>query len=243
MKKVAAILTLALAATVLLAACGSTPVPALWQSNAFSALKAYSAAYLDGNNALARSELAAVRAEISKTGRADLLARAELVVCALQVASLEFDGCAPYQALASEADAGERAYASYLAGNWGDIKLELLPAQHRALVLHTLSQSAAAGPAGGPSGGPSASMLGAMEDPLSRLVGAGALLQSGHLGSSDIEIATQTASSQGWRRPLLAWLGLQRQRALLAGDTQAAARLQRRMDLVAPAATSTAPEH
>jgi hypothetical protein len=240
MKKLAAILTLTLA--VLLAACGSTPVPPLWQSSAFSALKTYSAAYLDGNNALARSELMAARAEISKTGRADLLARGELVACALQVASLEFDGCAPYQALASEAGAAERAYASYLAGNWSDLKLELLPAQHRALVSRTLSQSAAAKPAGGPTGGPSTSALGAMEDPLARLVAAGALLQSGHLGSSDIEVATQTASSQGWRRPLLAWLGLQRERALLAGDAQAAARLQRRMDLVAPDTNNTAPE-
>jgi hypothetical protein len=41
-----------------------------------------------------------------------------------------------------------------------------------------------------------------------------------------------TASAQGWRRPLLAWLGLQHQRALQAGDAEAAAGLQRRIDLV-----------
>jgi len=45
-------------------------------------------------------------------------------------------------------------------------------------------------------------------------------------------LATETASAQGWRRPLLAWLGLQRQQATEAGDLAAATRLQRRIDLV-----------
>jgi len=39
-------------------------------------------------------------------------------------------------------------------------------------------------------------------------------------------------SSQGWRRPLLAWLGVQLKRAEQAGDSETAARLKRRMELV-----------
>ena len=45
-------------------------------------------------------------------------------------------------------------------------------------------------------------------------------------------LATQTASSQAWRRPLLGWLGLQAKQAETAGDTAAAASLRRRMDLM-----------
>jgi hypothetical protein len=41
-----------------------------------------------------------------------------------------------------------------------------------------------------------------------------------------------TASARGWRRPLLAWLKVQQQRAQAAGDAEAAASLQRRIDLV-----------
>jgi hypothetical protein len=41
--------------------------------------------------------------------------------------------------------------------------------------------------------------------------------------------AIGTASSQGWRRPLLAWLGVQAQRAEQAGDAEEAARLRRRI--------------
>ena len=60
--------------------------------------------------------------------------------------------------------------------------------------------------------------LGKIEDPLSRLVAA-------------IELAADTASNQGWRRPLLAWLGVQEQRAKAAGDTGAADQIRRRMAL------------
>jgi hypothetical protein len=46
--------------------------------------------------------------------------------------------------------------------------------------------------------------------------------------------AVETASSQGWRRPLLAWLGVQALRAEQAGDTDEAKRLRRRMDVAGP---------
>ena len=68
-------------------------------------------------------------------------------------------------------------------------------------------------------------------DPLARLVAAGAPLQAGRLTPADIAAATETASAQGWRRPLLAWLGVQAQRAQEAGDRDAAARIQRRIEL------------
>ena len=41
-----------------------------------------------------------------------------------------------------------------------------------------------------------------------------------------------TASAQGWRRPLLAWLGVQAMRATQAGDTAEAQRIQRRINLI-----------
>jgi hypothetical protein len=41
-----------------------------------------------------------------------------------------------------------------------------------------------------------------------------------------------TASEQGWRRPLLAWLGVQEKRASDAGDSETAARIRRRIDLI-----------
>ena len=82
-------------------------------------------------------------------------------------------------------------------------------------------------------------MLDAIEDPLARLVAAGLLLQSKRLTPADIGVATETASSQGWRRPLAAWLGVQLKRATDAGERDAAARIQRRMDLVLQGSAKT----
>ena len=70
------------------------------------------------------------------------------------------------------------------------------------------------------------------EDPLTQLVAAGVLFRQGRLDPAGLGSAVDTASAQGWRRPLLAWLGAQRALALRRGDTQATARIQRRIDLV-----------
>jgi hypothetical protein len=47
-----------------------------------------------------------------------------------------------------------------------------------------------------------------------------------------VAIAAETASQQGWRRPLLAWLGVQAQRAEGAGRHEDAERIRRRIELV-----------
>jgi len=218
-------------AALLLTACANKPVAPDWQANAFAALKSFSSAYLSGNTRLADLEFARAKLEISSTGRADLLARAELTRCAARVASLEFDNCAAYQPLAQDAPASEQAYAAFLTGHWTGLDVALLPAQHRALVLNAAADTAASSPKN-PNPSAAASVLGAMEDPLARLVAAGVLLQSSRLTPADIVVATETASSQGWRRPLLAWLGVQLKRANDAGERVTAARIQRRIDLV-----------
>jgi len=215
-------------AALLLGACASKPVPPSWQANAFAALKDYASAYLSGNTRLADFELARAKAEISSTGRADLMARAELTRCAVRVASLELDNCAAYQPLAQDVSPQERAYAAFLSGQWTGLDAALLPEQHRALVLKAGASSPVA----------ATGVLNTVEDPLARLVAAGVLLQRNALSPSDITAATETASSQGWRRPLLAWLGVQLKRASAAGDQDAAIRLQRRIDLVLQGAPS-----
>ena len=47
-------------------------------------------------------------------------------------------------------------------------------------------------------------------------------------------LAVDTATAMGWRKPLLAWLGVALARAREAGEDAEVARLQRRIDLVAP---------
>jgi len=217
-------LALATLAAGLIAACASKPPPPDWQGAARSALDAAVAADLRGDERIATLEFDRARARIASTGRPDLLARAELLRCAARVASLDVAPCERFERLRADAAPAERAYADHLAGTaLAAAQVPLLPpAQQVVAGLRAAPADDAA----------SAARLQALDDPLSRLVGAAVLLQAGRAGPAVLALAVDTASAQGWRRPLLAWLGLQHQRAQQAGDADRAARLQRRIDLV-----------
>lgn len=205
------------AAAVLLAGCATGEPPADWALSAHGALRNFESAALRGDARIAQAELARARAELARTGRPELLARAELLACAVRVASLEFDDCPAFQPLARDADAAGRNYAAYLAGRFDEVETALLPPAHRAVV-------AARGGGG--------AFLADIDAPLSRLVAAGVLMRTGRIAPADVSAAIQTASAQGWRKPLLAWLGVQERRALAAGERDAAARIRLRIDII-----------
>lgn len=184
-----------LAAALLAGCAGGGPPPPEWRANLSGAMQAFERHYLGGDTALAEKEMARARSEIGRTGRLDLLARAELIRCAARTASLEFDECPAFEALRRDAAPAELAYADYLAGR---------------------------GPRG-ESG---------RDDALSALVAAGVRLRQSQLAPDGIANAVETASAQGWRRPLLAWLGVQLKRAEQAGDRAAVEHLKRRIEVV-----------
>jgi hypothetical protein len=68
--------------------------------------------------------------------------------------------------------------------------------------------------------------------PLSKLVLSGVRLKGNKITPPEISAAIDIASAQGWRRPLLAWLGVQEKRAEAAGDREALERIRRRIALV-----------
>ncbi len=70
-----------------------------------------------------------------------------------------------------------------------------------------------------------------IEDPLARLVAAGVLVRRGQGSPALLDAAAQAASQQGWRRPLLAWRGVQLRWAECVGDAVLAQRLRRRIEL------------
>lgn len=195
----------------LLAACASKPLPPDWQANAKGALDAATDDYLKGHTAAAEAEFREARSETSATGRADRVIQIELVRCAAQAASLVFEDCPAYAALAPDATPAQRAYAAYLAGRWDGLDAALLPEQHRAVVA--------------------SGAFAQIADPLSRLVAAGALFKAGRMTPEGIVAASDTASDHGWRRPLLAWLGVQAQRLEASGDSAALEQVRRRIAL------------
>ncbi|MDI1270747.1 MAG: hypothetical protein PSV40_16810 [Polaromonas sp.] len=212
-------------ALLLLAACSGGPKAPDWQMEAKTAMERSVAAYLEGNSRVEAQEFARVRSELSSTGRSDLMARAELLRCASRVASLVLEPCAGFEVLRQDAPTAERAYADYLAGQLQPQDMALLPAPQRA--------AAAAGA--------DAAALKAMSDPLSQLVAAGVLFRAGRASPAVLQQAVDTASGQGWRRPLLAWLGVQLQLAEKGGDMEAAERLRRRIALTQNPAAGSKP--
>jgi hypothetical protein len=195
----------------LLAACGSKPVPPDWQSNSFSSMEQSTARYLKGETEVSETEFARARREAASTGKPAEVAQLELVRCAVRAASLDVEPCTGFEALAQDATPAQHAYARYITGRWQGLDVNALPEQHRKVV--------------------SSGVVGEMADPLSTLVAAAALMQAGKITPTDIARAAETASAQGWRRPVLAWLGVQLQRAEAAGDQATAAQLKRRITL------------
>jgi len=203
-------------ATLVLAACAGKPPAPQWQADAQGSLQRFTTLYLRGSAGPDMVEFSRARSELASTGQASLVARAELTRCAAQVASLVFDACTGFERLRAESGAAEAAYADYLAGRASPAVAPLLPPQHRAIA----------------GGREDPATLKAMDDPLARLVAAGVLLRAGRAHPEVLQVAVDTASGQGWRRPLLAWLGAQAQRADRAGAPEEAARIRARMELV-----------
>ena len=214
----------------LLAACSSGPPVPDWQVASVAHMRRHSQNWLAGHTRVAQRALEQAREQAASTGQPAQLARVELTHCALQVASLDFTDCPAFAPLQPDAPPAELAYARWIGGQpLAPEQIALLPAAHRPLA----SASAAAG-----APLPDAAALQAIADPLTRLVAAGALMRRGQAGPAHIAIAADTASAQGWRRPLLAWLGLQLRQAQQNGDTEQTQRLERRIRLIAPAPES-----
>jgi hypothetical protein len=206
--------TAVLAAAGLLAACSSGPRAPDWQFEAKGSMDRSVAAYMEGNSRVEMAELERARGQLTRSGRADLLATAELLHCATRVASLVLDEpCTGFEKLRPDATDAQRAYADYLKGQVQPPAIALLPEAQRG---------AAAGNAGAVAG---------IADPLSKLVAAGVLLQTGKADPAVIGQAIEAASAHGWRRPLLAWLGVELRRAEQGGNTAEADRLRRRIAL------------
>lgn len=217
---------LVVVAAQLLAACSSTPPTPTWQLESKGAMERSVAAYLEGKVRVESAERTRARAQLAATGRPDLVAHAELLHCAARAASLVFEACSAFDALRADATEAQRTYADYLQGHVAPARIPLLPAAQQAAASRSANDPAA---------------LQGIEDPLSLLVAAGVAFKTGKANPALLAQAVDAASAQGWRRPLLAWLGVQLQRATLAGQTAEVERLQRRIALVQNTSTTAPP--
>ena len=213
-------LLVALAGMVLLTACGSGgPPPPDWKTDSADLIARYQKHALLGENTLAERYFQQAVGATGGAGRMTETARLWLVRCATRRAMLIDDACTDYADLAAVApDAADQAYYRFLTLQWEGLDAALLPAQHRDLLRATAGTRHA--------------VPGRVSDPLARLLEASLLVMRQEANAATLDVATETASSQGWRQPLLTYLKLQHEQAIAQGNAAAQARLARRIQLV-----------
>ena len=211
---------LALGCLVLLAACGTGgPPPPDWKIDSADLIARYQKHALLGENVLAERYFQQAVAATGGAGRVAETARLWLVRCATRHAMLIDDACAEYADLARVApNATDEVYYRFLTLRWDGLDASLLPSQHQDLLR---------APAG-----KRREILGKISDPLARLLDASLLVMRREADASTLDTATETASSQGWRQPLLTFLKLQQKQAADQGNAAELARLERRIQLV-----------
>ena len=211
---------LALASLLLLTACGSGgPPPPDWKTDSADLIARYQKHALLGENTLAERYFQQAVDATGGAGRMAETARLWLVRCATRRAMLIDDACTDYAELAAVApDAADQAYYRFLTLQWEGLDAALLPAQHRDLVRAAVGTRHAV-PA-------------RVGDPLARLLEASLLVMRQEANAATLDLATETASAQGWRQPLLTYLKLQHEQAVAQGNAAAQARLARRIELV-----------
>ena len=187
---------LVLAGLMLLTACGSSgpPVPD-WKSDSVGFIERYKKHALLGENTLAERYFQQALRATGGAGRVGETGRLWLVHCATHRASLLDDDCSEYADLAKiETSVEDRAYYQFVTLNWNGLDAAKLPAQYAALVKADPARITA--------------QVAAIEDPLSRLLAASLVTLRGQADHATLVLAMETASSQGWRQPLLTYLKL-----------------------------------
>jgi hypothetical protein len=204
---------------ILLAGCGGKTPPPDWKVDSADLIDRYKKHELRGENLLADRYFQQAVNAAGGAGQVAETARLWLVRCAVRRASLDDDDCSEYAELARFGTTEEdRAYYRFLTLDWSGVDASRLPKHYAALVS-------------GPADKRHAQVEG-ISAPLSRLLAASLVVKRGEADDALLSLATETASAEGWKRPLLVYLKLSEKRASERQDEAALAAIQARIRLV-----------
>lgn len=204
----------------LLHACGGGPKVPDWKKDSVNLVEKYQKAELRGETQRAERYFEQALAAAGSAGRLDDAARLHLVRCATRQASLDYEPCSGYLEHARFGiSAEDDAYYRFLTSQQGTLDTGKLPAQYRDFAKN-------AGPA------KMLASLQSISDPLSRLIAASVLVARKQADDAILNLAAETASGQGWRKPLLVYLKLMENRATVKNDKLEAEKLRTRIKLV-----------
>jgi len=207
----------------LLAGCGAKPAP-VWIAAGHKQLETFKQDFLTGREPpITEIHFRKAVEEIKKGGDADLLGKAWLTRMALQVAvreELEEGGYLKTEA--AEVVPANRNFYRFLKGDTATVDVSLLPESYRPFWMAFRSGDAAK----------AAVTIAAIEDPMPRLIAAG--LAASHRLENDaiLQIAVETASLNGWKRALFAWLKRLQSSLEASGDAAKVSAIRSRIDMM-----------
>jgi hypothetical protein len=208
----------------LLVGCVSKPAPG-WIAAGSEQLESYKRDFLTGGQPVVteRHFQKAVE-EIKKSGDLDLLGRAWLTKMALQAAILgEMEEGEYGKIAAAQTVPTNRNFYLFLTGDPAAVDGELLPGQYRSFLKAFRDSDVVK----------TGKEIAAMEeDPLSQLIAAGLAVRRQLESEAIIQAAVSTASRNGWKRALLAWLERLRIFYEASGEPDKAVAVRQRIDLI-----------
>ncbi len=203
-----------------LSACGGGPKAPDWKLDSISLIERYKKAELKGQNTLAEGYFQQALAAAGSAARIEETARLHLTRCATRQASLTFEPCSGYVEYAKlDTMPEDEAYHRFISGQWDGMDTGKLPAQYRDFAANR-------DPAR------NSGILQKIDDPLSRLVAISVAVMRKQADEATLRLAAETASEQGWRKPLLVYLKLQEAQAGLKGEQAVLEKLRARIKLV-----------
>ncbi len=180
--------------SILLVGCGSSKPKPDWTDASFNQLDNYKKSYLSGKERIAEAYFNKAVDEIKSGGDLDILARAYLTKYACQVAVLEaFDDREYLRIDAVEPVLQNRNFHSFLKGDFNNVDESQLPQQYEGFLRAFKSGKK--------------DDISKIDNPLSKLIVIGLLVKKNRDTETDLKLAIDTASQNGWKKALLAYLG------------------------------------
>lgn len=207
----------------LLASCSAKPAP-VWFAAGHKQLETFKQDFLIGREpSITEFHFRKAVEELKKGGDADLLGKAWLTRMALQIAALAEMEAGNYLKIeAGQPIPANRNFYLFLRGDAAAVDVSLLPESYRPFWRAFRNGDSAK----------TAITIAAIEDPLSRMIAAGLAIRHGLGNGAILQTAVETASRNGWKRALLAWLERLKSFHEVAGDAAKASAIRSRIDMM-----------
>jgi hypothetical protein len=194
MKKILGLVTV----SILIAACGGTKSPE-WYLASSQQIDKFEKNYLSGEKAdITELNFSKTVEEIKKSGDLDRLEKAWLTRMALSVALLKDPDSSDYKKIEAVQSVPENSnFYKFLTGDMMKVDNALLPNQYRKFQKALANKNSAEAD----------DAIASMKDnPISQLIAAGLAVRGKIESEAIFQVAVETASVNGWKAALLAWL-------------------------------------